>query len=245
MLRAVVARRALCRRLSTFYDSQSGTHVDVPTGVQCHVGFGRVAIDRTGAALKHLIRDGRPIKGIASVLHPVATQVDEVGALVRAAESSGVCVHVSDVADGVAAVRAAHEQGLSARALLSPELCVDADDVALHAAHLGDAGAEVVFLSVRPDLDSDDLREMADRACEVDLVGVPMRARLGLRIEPGPEALKLAKVAHEEFGLLHFHACLGGKESSRPSDLLPALGFRKPDFNFGSLVLAEHVPDAA
>ena len=58
-------------------------------------------------------------------------------------------------------------------------------------------------------------------------------------------ACELAKHAYEELGLLHFHACLAGRESARPSELLSALGVRRADANFGALFLAEHVPDAA
>lgn len=248
---------SLGRRLSTtFYDSQSGKHVSVPTGVQCHVGISAVAIDRLGAALQHLIKQGKPIKGIASVLHPVvvpsSTVEQQVAAIVEAGTHDWLCVAISapsEVDAGISAVQAALGQGLRARVLLAPEVCESPYDVQLHTANLGDAGAEAILLSVSHDLDQDELREMVDMACEVDLLGVPMRSRLGLRIKAAKgdaaSALKLAQFAHSQLELLHFHGCLAGKESVRPSDLLPALGKKKPDYNFGSLVLAEHVPDAA
>ena len=62
---------------------------------------------------------------------------------------------------------------------------------------------------------------------------------------PGPGALELARFAHEELGLLHFMACLANKQAPRPSELLKALGVARPDADYGKLMLAEHVPDAA
>ena len=49
----------------------------------------------------------------------------------------------------------------------------------------------------------------------------------------------------EELGLLHFMACLANKQAPRPSELLKALGVARPDADYGKLMLAEHVPDAA
>ena len=82
-------------------------------------------------------------------------------------------------------------------------------------------------------------------ACEIDLLGVPMRHRLGLHTAPGPAALKLCEYAHTELELLHFMLCLAGKAAPRPSEILKALGLKPVDANFGSLYLAEFVPDAA
>ena len=70
----------------------------------------------------------------------------------------------------------------------------------------------------------------------------PVRTAL---VHPGPRALELAKFAHEELGLLHFMACLANKQAPRPSELLKALGVARPDADYGKLMLAEHVPDAA
>ena len=217
--------------------------VEVPTGIQCHVGMHAVATDRMSAALAHLFKNGKPVKGIASVLHPVVDTVEAMCALGSAA--NGVCITVTSDAS-VAALKAAQGLGLRARALMSKELCMDPYAVQLIAANLGDAGAEAILLSIDATDDVHKLREMVDLACEVDLVGVPMRSRLGLRIGgPTAQALKLASYAHDELKLLHFYACLAGTGAPRPSDLLPALGLKKPDYNFGSLVLAEHVPHAA
>ena len=77
------------------------------------------------------------------------------------------------------------------------------------------------------------------------LLGVPMRARLGLRVAPAAGALKLVQFAYEELGLLHHVACLAGKHSPRPSEVLKAAGLGPLDANFGPIFLAEHVPEAA
>jgi len=204
-----------------------------------------VALDRLGAALGHLLKQGQPIKGLASVLHPVVN--DAEGIVLDDHTSICVAVTAADVDAGVAAVRAAVDGGLRAQAVMPLDICDDPHEVALHAANLGDAGAEAILLTVSAGVNREDLRELVDTTCEVDLVGVPMRSRLGLRITPtgGDAALELAQHAHSELSLLHFYGCIAGREAPRPSDLLAALGMRKSDFNFGSLVLAEHVPDAA
>ena len=82
-------------------------------------------------------------------------------------------------------------------------------------------------------------------ACEIDLLGVPMRSRLGLRVAPAAGALKLVQFAYEELGLLHHVACLAGKHSPRPSEILKAAGLGPLDANFGPIFLAEFVPEAA
>ena len=158
-----------------------------------------------------------------------------------------MCVEVSSsLADGVAAVKAVRAHGLEARVLLPPSACTDAHDVQLAAAELGDAGAMTILLSLDAGTDPDAVREMAEMACEIDLLDVPMRARLGLRLtRAGGEALQLAKVAFDDLKLLHFYTCLGGKLGPRPSELLQALGVRPVNADFSSMFLGEHVPDAA
>lgn len=218
----------------------------MPTGVQLHVGLTTVPTDRVSSALNHLLEKDRktPIKGVASVLLP--STVDEQG--VAAAAEGGadaVCIVVSDAAQGLAAVQAASNLSMGSRVLLSPNLCEDAHDVQLHAANLGDAGAEAILLSLDAAIGEDELRELVDMACEVDLLGVPMRSRLGLSVRPGADGLKLAAMAYKQNDLLHHVSCLAGKANPKPSELLEALGVRKTDANFGKLFLAEFVPDAA
>ena len=72
-----------------------------------------------------------------------------------------------------------------------------------------------------------------------------MRSRLGLRVAPAAGALKLVQFAYEELGLLHHVACLAGKHSPRPSEILKAAGLGPLDANFGPIFLAEFVPEAA
>jgi len=233
------------RRSSTFYDSQSGRTVTVPTSVQIHLGLTAVATDRVSSALRHLLSDGKPVKGLASVLGTVVS--DEAGVAAAAATGqSEVLITVADHHAGVAAMKAAGELSLRGRALLRHEICSDPYNVQITAAELADAGAEALLLTVGDGLDQDDLCEIIDMACEVDVLGAPMRSRLGLCIRPaGAEAVKLAQFAHKELELLHFYCCLGGKEASRPTELLTALGVKKPDMAYGALMLAEFVPDAA
>ena len=241
------AAAATRRQLSTFYDSQSGRHVQVPTGVQCHVGLDSVAIDRVSSAMKHLVKDGQLLKGLASVSQRAwisnAADLD----VLDDAGRTDVAINVSELAAGVEAVKAARERGLRARAILAPTLCEDKYAVQLGTAELGDAGAEAIMLSLSAaSATTDDVREMTEMACEIDLEDVPMRSRLGLCLtKPGAESLELAKFAYSELELLHFYTCLAGKRGPRPSELLQALGVGNSDARYGVMYLAEHVPDAA
>ena len=42
------------RVLSTFYDSQSGETVTLPSGIQCHVDLSAVAVNRQSLSLIHI-----------------------------------------------------------------------------------------------------------------------------------------------------------------------------------------------
>ena len=238
----------LRRRLSTFYDSQSGREVTVPTGPQVHVGLTTVPIDRISSAMRHLLRPDStvPIKGLASIPLAVVSSEDDVSAAAARKGIGNVCIDVADTAQGLAVLIAAKEKGLlPALAVLQPHLVESPHDVQLTCAELGDAGADAILLCVEPTMAHDDLREMADMACEIDLLGVPMRQRLGLQVKPGPDTLGLLKFAHAELEMLHFMSCLAGKAAPKPSELLKALGTKPADANFGSMFLAEFVPDAA
>ena len=228
------------RHLSTFYDSQSGEHVELPTGVQLHLSLGILGDYAAGRALQHVLRDGAPVRGLASVIRAHVRDASEA-----AAAGHEIAVEVENSVEGLAAVTAAAAVAGRATAILPSAMCVDPISLQLAAAKLADAGANVVLLSAPPNMDTDELGELVSSACEVDLVGVPMASRLGLRVHPGPRALELAKFAHEELGLLHFMACLANKQAPRPSELLKALGVARPDADYGKLMLAEHVPDAA
>ena len=255
------------RLMSTSYDSQSGKTVTMPSGIQCHVDLSAVAVDRHSSALRHLVKDGQPVPGLSSIMRAVA---DDEHAVAKAAQNqhSGVCVMVTSRKQGVAAVAAARSLDMRAWAVLKPALCSEPHDVQLNAAEIGDAGAEAILLSVDAGLDPEKLREMVrlnpspspntmpdpnpnsnpnqvDMACEIDLLGVPMRSRLGLRVAPAAGALKLVQFAYEELGLLHHVACLAGKHSPRPSEILKAAGLGPLDANFGPIFLAEFVPEAA
>ena len=113
-LRRILVRRTAsiapqpCRLLASFYDSQSGKHVELPTGPQVHVGLEAVPTDRVSSALAHLLLkdgSGNPIKGLASISQRelVATATD-LEAVCSAKQNNGVTIMVSDLAEGVAAV---------------------------------------------------------------------------------------------------------------------------------------------
>ena len=147
------------RVLNTFYDSQSGETVSLPSGIQCHVDLSAVAVNRQSSALRHLVKDGQPVKGISSIMRAIA---EDERAVAEAAQNqhSGVCVMVSSRPQGVAAVEAARNLDMRAWAVLQPALCLEPHDVQLNAAEIGDAGAEAILLSVDAGLDPEKLREM-------------------------------------------------------------------------------------
>ncbi|KAL1520154.1 hypothetical protein AB1Y20_023624 [Prymnesium parvum] len=236
------ARRLACT--SSFYDSQSGRHVVVPTTLQCHLSLAALASDRVGSACRHLISpEGKPVRGLASVAHAIAADAD--GAAAAIAAGHDVYLDVRDVPQGLAAVRALVEGGRAARAILSPRLCEEAADAQLAAAELADAGAQVLFLPAGAGASEDALRESVESVVEVDVEGAPMGARVGLCVAPGTHAAPLMAFAHRELGVLHFMSCLAGTRAPRPSEVLAALGVAKSDAAYSSLFLAEHVPDAA
>ena len=56
-------------------------------------------------------------------------------------------------------------------------------DVQSWVAELADAGCEAITLGVEPDGDEDDVEELITLCKELDVLGVPMRYRLGLRFD--------------------------------------------------------------
>lgn len=56
-------------------------------------------------------------------------------------------------------------------------------DVQSWVAELADAGCEAIILGVEPDGDEDDVEELITLCKELDVLGVPMRYRLGLRFD--------------------------------------------------------------
>lgn len=233
------AARLFARNASTFYDSQSGRNVTVPTGPQCHVGLKTVPTDRISSALAHLMKDGAPVKGLASVCtNSVASVSKDPGVLIEVSSS---------LEDSVSAVEAAVRLDQRPLVLLPRQACLDPHEVQLNAATLGDAGAAAILLSVDASTDLEDLRNIAEMAWEIDLVDAPMRARLGLCVAPQPPAaaLKLIKHAYEELEMQHFYSCLAGVHAPKPTDVLKACGVKPANMAMGPLMLAEFVPDAA
>lgn len=54
-------------------------------------------------------------------------------------------------------------------------------------AELADAGCEAITLGVEPGGDEDDVEELITLCKELDVLGVPMRYRLGLRFDRGAD----------------------------------------------------------
>jgi hypothetical protein len=207
------------------------------TAVHCHVDLSAVAQERVSSCLRHLVKGGKPVMGVASVAWLVAA--DERG--VRDAAQAGVstvCVAVAEAGAGAAAVVIARQLSLRPIAMLSPELGAEPGRCAEVAALIGRVGAEAVMLSMGTRAGEPELRALLAPASK----HVELQRLLGVRLPPG--GARLAPLARDEFGVRHFWTCIAGRSAPRPSDLLKALGVGPPDVNLGALFLAEHVPDA-
>lgn len=205
--------------------------------VHCHIDLSVVAHERMSSCLRHLVKGGKPVAGVASVFWLVAA--DEPG--VRDAAQAGVstvCVAVEEAGAGAAAVAAARQLSLRPIAMLSPDLGAEPGRCADVAAVIGRAGAEAVILPVGTGAGDFQVRALLAPASRY----AELHPLLGVRLPPG--GARLAPLARDEFGVRHFWTCVGGRSAPRPSELLKALGVGPPDVNLGALFLAEHVPDA-
>ena len=98
--------------------------------------------------------------------------------------------------------------------------------------HLSSTGAAAVVFTVQEGTEPSLLRSCLQQ----------VRARpFGVRVAAGADPALL--VAARDEGATDFVSCLAGKAAPRPSAVLQALGVRPPDANFGTLFLAEHVPN--
>ena len=242
--RRAAARQAHAYRLAHAYrHATRRAHIQPAGPPQIHLGMTTVGSDRVGSALKHLLKGGAPVLGLASVFTAV---VANESALASAAQKghAHVCIEATSLADAVAAVTAAKRAELVPRVLLPPMLCMDPRGTMRE---LNRAGAEVIMMSVDATASAAEVSEMVETACGDDDEAVALRARLGLCVgaKPAPDALQLVEHAYTTLGLLHFYACLGGVHAPQPTALLKACGVRPADFASGPLMLAEFVPDAA
>ena len=82
--------------------------------------------------------------------------------------------------EAVEATQAAKAAGQKVKVVLHDALSADTWDLALAAANLCDAGADILMVEARgSDVDQEELRERLDAMCENDVLGVPMTMRLG------------------------------------------------------------------
>mmetsp|Transcript_22398 Transcript_22398/g.73097 ORF Transcript_22398/g.73097 Transcript_22398/m.73097 type:complete len:211 (+) Transcript_22398:185-817(+) len=209
--------------------------------LRCHIDLRSVAAARRSSCLRHLVKRGKPIAGVASILqHTVTDEASAACAAEAVGEPGlGVCVPVEVDAwtHGEAAITAAMRHALPpplAELPLAVESSAAVEAAAAAADHLSSTGAAAVVFTVQEGTEPSLLRSCLQQ----------VRARpFGVRIAAGADPALL--VAARDEGATDFVSCLAGKAAPRPSAVLQALGVRPPDANFGTLFLAEHVPDAA
>ena len=213
--------------------------------LRCHIDLRSVAAARRSSCLRHLVKRGKPIAGVASILQLTVT--DEASAAFAAEAVGepglGVCVPVEVDAwtHGEAAVTAAvrrhmhcHLKRSKRKKKKTKDSSAAVEAAAAAADHLSSAGAAAVVFTVQEGTEPSLLRSCLQQ----------VRARpFGVRVAAGADPALL--VAARDEGATDFVSCLAGKAAPRPSAVLQALGVRPPDANFGTLFLAEHVPDAA
>lgn len=102
----------------------------------------------------------------------------------------------------------------------------DIYDVQSWVAELADAGCEAIVLGVEPDGDEDDIEEVITLCKELDVLGVPMRYRLGLRFDRSVDDSLLLGMCEQalDSGVMRFDTCARGHAAVLPSLLLAALG---------------------
>ena len=144
-----------------------------------------------------------------------------------------LCIHVdvycdegeTQWAEAVQLTELAKEvSGLKVKALLHAALEVDALELSHAAALLGDAGADILTISVSDDADTDDLDDAVEAMRENDILGVPMAMRIGMRIPADCEdAAELVAHAVENLEVFHFDVCPLGKRALKPAMLAAAV----------------------
>ena len=220
LLRQAHRRVALGRRSLSdgYYDSQSGVFVS------------------TTAALRLIEHSARgPIEGlecVAPASEDVAGRIARVAAADDVAKATGASAvrydgSIGDRSTALAVAKAAANAGLPADFGFS-DASADIDHVLaeLVVGELADAGGRAFLFTVGKDDvdDDDDVRELWDAIGAVDVVGTPMKKRLGLMTSE-VDARDLVSLA-DSLGSNIFDVCARGHGRTATRDLLDALGER-------------------
>ena len=170
----------------SFTDSQSGMDITVPAGAQLHLLVpGPAHVDAALACepfsvvvdASHSIHVG-PGAAAEPLFDPGTPPVlVEISAEADASVWDDCCSEVEEAKGAGAIVRASLLHAFAD----TSGFATDATDVQLGTARLADAGADVIMLMDTTD-DEDQTREVLEACLWNDVVGLPMSARLGVRV---------------------------------------------------------------
>ncbi|OQR99777.1 hypothetical protein THRCLA_21790 [Thraustotheca clavata] len=216
--RTTSALKRFQRGLSTktsYYDSQSGQHVEYTNAIQIHA----------------LGDENSPtIEGLASLTIPSAIKMHELlpkNILVSSEDTShgfNIALDVSCTADRatwdaiIAKSAKAVELKKQVKITLLDALDASPYDVQLLGSLLADAGVNILTLSTGISTDTDALEEVYEALTWSDVVGLPMKQRVGLRTAP-EEAQELLEFAATTLEIKHYDVCFKGNLAPTPAEL--------------------------
>ncbi|KDO17396.1 hypothetical protein SPRG_17120 [Saprolegnia parasitica CBS 223.65] len=199
--------------VTSYYDSQSGQHVRYSDAIQVH----GLQLPAPG------------VKGLASVT--LTTPIDVPAAVATHMYlTSNVAPHALALGVSCAASRREWDDAIAIAAavtslarpvkvtLLDP-FAGNPYDVQLLGSLLADAGVTVLTLNTGSENDSDLLEEVFEALTWSDVVGLPMKQRIGLRSLDSD----LVSFAAGSLAIKHYDVCFDGADAMTPAGLTDVL----------------------
>mmetsp|Transcript_35182 Transcript_35182/g.71717 ORF Transcript_35182/g.71717 Transcript_35182/m.71717 type:complete len:272 (+) Transcript_35182:49-864(+) len=217
----------------TYYDTQSGVHVTYSNFVMVH---GLMPEESRG-------KDWRfQVKGLASATLPTKMSMDEfrttfdtrntcpsdsvytpVEGILESTDAASIDLLVDLPRDQwdspLSLCSAGQSQGSKVKVCLRNALEADPSEVSLAACLVADAGVELIMVEVQNECTEDDLEELWEELVGCDIAGLPMKNRIGLRLQcedsSDEEATeRLLHAAVVELGIKHFDVSLQSDSSN-------------------------------